>query len=73
LLRGKPREAIADSIHGPVLYIIFPQNRECYMQVPGARGAGDHLIYFFASYSNTVNDQTLFEQSKKYMGAMYLN
>jgi len=43
------------------------------MQVPGARGAGDHLIYFFASYSNTVNDQTLFEQSKKYMGAMYLN
>jgi len=30
------------------LHICFLQNRECYMQVPGAGGAGDHLFYFSA-------------------------
>jgi hypothetical protein len=35
------------------------------MQVPGAEGAGDHLFYFSASLNNTVNEQTIFELSKK--------
>jgi len=35
------------------------------MQVPEARGAGDHLFYFSASLNNTVNEQTIFELSKK--------
>jgi len=35
------------------------------MQVPGARGAGDHLFYFSVGLNNTVNEQTIFELSKK--------
>jgi hypothetical protein len=34
LLERAAWEALADSLHGPVLHIVIPQNREGYMQVP---------------------------------------
>ena len=39
-------KALEDSIHGPVLYIFFLQNRECYMQVPGAMAAGAFVFLY---------------------------
>jgi len=34
LLERAAWEALADSLHEPVLHIDFPQNREGYIQVP---------------------------------------